>query len=486
MAAPSRAALVVGMAGALGALGSAVGAGAAHGQPRVTPSPPSQPPPMAAVPLLQRADALAAEIAALRGLPLRAPLQKEVVDKAELRRRLIAMTARPKEALQLVREERMLKLWGLLPAALDYRAMLLDVLSDQIAGYYDGETKRLTLTDDPAADPEWSELVLTHEIQHALQDQTFPLEKFRDVPTGEDDSAMARLALIEGDGMAVMLTMAAGKAGHPMPWSDAEVLQSLALALAESTEPVDEQVPLVVREQLAFPYRAGFAFVAELRRQQPWRVVDAAFRRPPLSTEQILHPALYVKNELPLRVGKLALSAETLGLLALPTTGRQPAASPATSPTGAAADPTIETVWGELGFSLFLRHHGVTAEMAAKAAAGWGGDRVTAIGQAPDGELVGVARMRWDSEADAREAQEAATRAMDRLVFGIAYDQGPDRTAWMDGRGRVSFVERRGDDVVLGHQIPVRAARRLTEEAWKSLAAPLPAATPRGPRPRAR
>jgi hypothetical protein len=416
--------------------------------------------------LLDRTDALAKELSALRGLPVKAPIAKELVDRAELRRRLIAMTARPKEQAQLRREETLVKHWGLVPRQLDYTGLLLDVLSEQIAGYYDDETKKLTLTEDPEFDPEWSELVLVHEIQHALQDQSFALAKFRDLPVGEDDAAAARAALVEGDGIAVMLEVMAVRSGQPLPWSSPQATQSVAESLAESTEPELQNVPLVVREQLAFPYQAGFAFVAALRRQQPWRAVDAVFRRPPLSTEHILHPQLYARYEAPLPVSKLALPAPLLARM------RGGAVA-----TAASAAP-VETVWGEFGFSLFLRSHGVNASTAEGAAAGWGGDRVTVL---PIGEKsgradeLGVARLRWDSEADAREAYDAVVWAMDSWLFGAMIEQADQRTRWLDVQGRLSQVERRGATIVITHKAPLRAAALLDEELWRSTP-PLPAA----------
>jgi hypothetical protein len=461
----------------LAALAMAGGGDAAGAQPDAKKPAPKQEPKQPAratnADTAARTAALAREISKLRGLPLRAPIQQEVVDKAELRRRLIAMSATPKEQALLAREEVLMKHWGLVPESVSYYALLLDVLSEQIAGYYDARTKRLTLTDDPAQDPAWSEMVLSHEIQHALQDQTFPLEKFRDVPAGEEDAGLARLALIEGDGIAVMLAVASARAGEAMPWPAAD-LASLAEALAESTEPEMANVPLAIRELLAFPYRAGFSFVAELLRQQPWRAVDAAFRRPPLSTEQILHPSRYVQNEAPLLVAKLALPAAVQELV------QRPAGGAVVTPA-AALPAAVETVWGELGFALWLRSHGVEAAMAAKAADGWGGDRVAVLPVAGGGAAgvgTGVARLRWDSEADAREAQEAAVRAMDRWVVGLAYEQGPDRTAWMDARARISFVERRGDAMVIGHHVPLRAIRALGDELWKTLPVTAPAMTP--------
>jgi hypothetical protein len=395
--------------------------------------------------VLRHADALAKEISAMRGLPLRTAIAKDVVDKGELRRRLIAMSEGDKEADDLARESALLKHWGLIPREVDYRALVIDVLSDQVAGYYDSEIKRLTIANSVGtdADPDWAQMVLAHEIQHALQDQTFDLTKFRDLPRGEDDAATARVALIEGDGIAVMIAIMMARTGAVVPWTDPAMIRGISESLVDNADPSFASLPLVIREQLLFPYQAGFSFVAHLRRQKPWRAVDAAFRSPPVSTEQILHPALYERREAPIPVGKL------------------------TAPTcvpGAKA--SFETIWGELGFSIFLRTHGVDAAAAAAAAAGWGGDRVTLMTSPAYGD-IGVARLRWDSEVDALEAYEAAVRALDNWIVGPMIEHTPFRSAWLATDGRVSFIEIRESALVIAHEVPLRAARRLPDDLWR-------------------
>ena len=72
-----------------------------------------------------------------------------------------------------------------------------------------------------------------------------------------------------------------------------------------STDEGEDQLsraPLVVRDLLMFPYAAGMRFVATLRARHPWKRVDQVFKEPPASTEQILHPELYLAKELPHRV----------------------------------------------------------------------------------------------------------------------------------------------------------------------------------------
>ena len=79
------------------------------------------------------------------------------------------------------------------------------------------------------------------------------------------------------------------------------------------------------------------------------------------------------------------------------------------------------TVWGEYGFELFLRAHGVTDQIAGEAAAGWGGDRAAVYAKAGDTNplhAIGLVRLAWDTEADAIEAHDAAVRALDQSTPG--------------------------------------------------------------------
>ena len=83
------------------------------------------------------------------------------------------------------------------------------------------------------------------------------------------------------------------------------------------------------------------------------------------------------------------------------------------------------TTWGELGFQLFLRAHGIDTQVAKLAAAGWAGDRVTTIEK--DGHVIGLARFAWDTEADAIEAFDAAERAIDDSQLAAGAPMGAQR-----------------------------------------------------------
>jgi hypothetical protein len=358
------------------------------------------------------------------------------------------MAAEDKTRTNTVAEGLALARWGMIPLASDYEKLLVDLLTEQIAGYYDPDTKRLTISKSAGGDADWAEMVLAHEIDHGLQDQNFDLKKFEDVPETEGDASLARRALVEGDGIALMLEVMLDRKKTPVPWSNPHVADAIekSMSVPGDGDALDK-APLAIREAMIFPYRAGFTFVAALRRRQPWSAVDAAFARPPASSEQIMHPERYLADDQP-----------------VPIAIDQPGALRGFTPAHS-------TVWGEFGFSLFLRSHGVDPATATTAAAGWGGDRAIVLVRDSDKrpeKAVGIARLDWDSEADAIEAAEAVAHAVEHAVVGRPLDQGKAKTRWFALDGTVSWVERKGPSLVIVMGAPVWAADALAAEVWKA------------------
>ena len=67
------------------------------------------------------------------------------------------------------------KKFGLLPRTFDLHSFLIKLLTEQVAGYYDEKTRTMNLLD--WNEPEMQRPVMAHELTHALQDQSFNLEK---------------------------------------------------------------------------------------------------------------------------------------------------------------------------------------------------------------------------------------------------------------------------------------------------------------------
>jgi hypothetical protein len=231
-----------------------------------------------------------------------------------------------------------------------------------------------------------------------------------------------------------MIELSLSRQGIDPPWDNPTIANDVVRAMSGPTGDSLDDAPLAIRETLLFPYREGFGFVASCLERNGWASVDAALRKPPRSTEQVLHPDKYVRDEKPV-------------LVRLPP--------PAFLDDYAVAHATS---WGELGFALWLRSHGIPADAAAHAAEGWGGDRVLTL--ARDGDLdpshgVGVARFVWDSEADAIEAYDAASRALDAAVTGATAESTDVRIRWLGLDGKVTMLERAGSTVEITLGVPL-------------------------------
>lgn len=373
--------------------------------------------------LLGKTDEIAARVAELRGLALEKPIRRGVMGKAEIRERLLERVDQEYSPEEIAGEALSLKRMGLLEPDADYLDLVMQVLTDQIAGFYDPWEGELYIAD-------WSvvggEMLMAHEIDHALQDQHFDLRAFMKVDKSNADATVARQALVEGDGTALMLEYSMGDGSSP--WAKEGFTESFQTSLAMSTLAMRE-VPLAIREGLIFPYSGGLGFVGHFRKRHPWSRIDALYARPPLSTEHILHPEKYEAYEVPVSIR---------------------GSVPASLPEYVLA---YDNVIGEKSFELFLRQHGVADERALSAAAGWGGDRmVIAVPPDHEGDVTGsvaVVHSRWDDESEAIELFEALTRGLPSLAGrrGVRRNDGVIEHRLPDGSAVAA--ERRGDAVLL-------------------------------------
>ena len=271
---------------------------------------------------------------------------------------------------------------GLLPTGYPYVEAMLEILGEQVAGYYDPDAQELFVRHDMPAD----EIVLAHEIAHALQDQHFNLKKLQgDVKLNEDRN-FAVTALIEGDATQVMESYMVKTLNM---WRAVKLLGS-ALRLATMDNAKLDAAPLFIQEGMMRPYLDGWALVKRLRALGGQAATDRAFKRPPVSSEQVLHPEKYLAQEAPVEV-----LAPDLG--------------PALGPGWAVVH---ENSLGEFGVSMILRQARLPAKVIGPAARGWGGDRFRMYGHQASGRKVLLWKTAWDSVQDAGEFVEAYRAAV--------------------------------------------------------------------------
>ena len=191
---------------------------------------------------------------------------------------------------------------GLYPAGIDLKAASLSLLKAQVAGFYDPHGKEMVLVeggDDAgiingtkqfmAQRDVIGEMLLAHELTHALQDQHFGLEKMLDAVKNNDDRELALKAVAEGDAMIAGYAYVSGRMDTVVADALADDMKDLPQVFAAQTRNAPEglSIPLV------FQYSQGTRFVAEAYRRGGWNAVNKLYSDPPQSTHQVIHPAYY-------------------------------------------------------------------------------------------------------------------------------------------------------------------------------------------------
>jgi hypothetical protein len=321
--------------------------------------------------------------------------------RAQMRALLAHMLDAGNSASDLAGEEAVYRRLGIIPDTLDWHALQLDLLAEQVVGIYDPGTKLLYLESD--AEEQALGIVIAHELVHALQDQYIDLDSIEHLP--DDDRVRAAEAALEGQATLISFELALGF-GPELPGGAEAIRQSVGEERTE--QPVSAAAPLFARELQIFPYLGGLDFMVRFQRE---RADSLLFRGGmPVSTSQILHANSYFGEppRMPVRV-------------------RLPA------PRGATV--VYENVMGEIAIRVYLQQLLRDRKRAARAAEGWAGDRYALVRVGSDSGFVWISA--WDAPKDAGEFADA----MQRVV-------------------RARF--RRGDVRVAGDTTTVTAGGRIT------------------------
>ena len=116
-------------------------------------------------------------------LPIKREVKRRLTSRDELVAYMTKHMSDDEDAKRLRRSELVLKKFGLLPHDFDLSSFLVALLREQVAGYYDPKTKTVNLLDWVGI--EQQRPVLAHELTHALQDQSFGLEKWMKAGAGD-------------------------------------------------------------------------------------------------------------------------------------------------------------------------------------------------------------------------------------------------------------------------------------------------------------
>jgi hypothetical protein len=377
-----------------------------------------------AIPIIERAT----------GKTFLTPPKLEERDKDEVRAFLERRFNEETPALELAGVEGAYKRFGLVPEELDLRQTLLDLLSEQVIGYYDPAEKVLYVV--KGAREDYLSTTISHELVHALQDQHFALDSLARI-TSDNDRQMAAQAVAEGHAVWEQLVVMTGlpnpENAMPGGWGGVREM----IRDNRSSMPLLAQAPILLQEVLLFPYLSGAEHIRQFKARRPggW-----PFDSLPTSTEQILHAEKFFdQRDEPLRV-------------TLP-------------PLQGGGRVVYENGLGEFETRLFLYQHTRNLTQAARGAAGWGGDRFALVALPGGGEgLVWVTA--WDTGVDAAEFVDVLDGALPKRYGGLRRQSAtPERRVFAGGKRSVEItaVTIDGRSVVIMTDVPAGTPASLID-----------------------
>lgn len=384
-----------------------------------------------------RSLAIADEIAQARALERTRDFAVELISREGVRKFVLDELYEDMTPAKLALLGRIESSLGVLPVGVDAEKVLLDLYEQGVLGIYDPDRKTL-LIGDYVAESEL-DMVVGHEIAHALQDMHFDLEALQKPVDGQSDRDAAKTFLVEGGAQAAFTVWSM----RAMP-QDADIRRQQFMADRVLELANDLEHATLIR-MLQMPYTDGTATVMQAVAVRGWGVIDDMYARLPVSSEQMLHIEKLLADEQP-----RAIKTDPSKLLE--------------------ALPGHEVVWeDELGEAFLLA---ALAEVspaleAREAAAGWDGDRYFALDvkDAPSAAPTVIGFIAWDSSDDAKD-------------FEAAFENYLRKT-----KKERFALDRRGDRIVFVTEAPAdgsTSANKLARAAWRAFeSGPRPKAQPR-------
>jgi hypothetical protein len=409
------------------------------------------------------------------GLPIEHKVKRRLTKRDEVQSYIEKSMKDDKDAKRLERSSAVLKKFGLIPRNFDLSKFLVTMLREQVAGYYDAKSKTVNLLN--WVDAEQQKPVLAHELTHALQDQSFGIEKWMKGSTEDndkkrndpspadivnDEESSARQAVIEGQAMVVLMDYSLAPAGKTMldaPQIVDALKQGMLTGTADS--PAFRDAPIFLKEELTFPYRYGLDFTAALLQAGGRELAYAgAFKNPPKTTREIMEPKTYLAHE----------KLEPLKLIDMEKDFQ-------------GYDPFDIGAMGEFDVDVLVEQYAGREEATAIYPEWRGGYYFAGKPKGDKSAPIGVLYVsRWSSAAKAAEfaavyAKSLAERYQKRQGLGtdgkVAQDAPPadswrtlrGRHAWLTEEG-VVLIEVRGDEILISESLDDETTKKVEGDFW--------------------
>lgn len=326
-------------------------------------------------------DEIQDQVIAIRGLNAKEPVVRDLLSTAELQEKVKTDFFKDYTAEDARDDSLFLTTLGMIPEGFDLLDLYLRLYSEQIAGYYDSETKEMYVVGDGDFGG-IERMTYAHEYTHTLQDQNYDLKNGLKLDDeycrGNNEYCSAVTALLEGDATFTEQTWMQQSANE-------QDRQDMEAFYGTYSSPVYDSSPDYIQSDLLFPYLKGLEFVYSLNDRGGYALVEQAFQNPPVTTEQILHPDKYPSEK--------AVPVDLPDLRSVLPPGWE----------------EVEKM--EMGewYTYLILAKGQDAKyqlldsIARKAAAGWGGDRYALYRETQSGKAIFVLRTVWDTQNDADE-----------------------------------------------------------------------------------
>ncbi len=334
---------------------------------------------------LQTMNTINGQVAPLRGLAPLSQVPRTFMNHDQLRAYFTDMLAREWPPEEEQRQAAILRALDMGSATTNLRESEIDSMVKGILGFYDQQSKQLVIVTDRAQIGVRDRVTYAHEFTHSLQDQYYDLTALFDRAKGNADYAMALRALVEGDATLTM-GLYARKNLTAMDMANYRLEEFQSIDLSSLT--YGDGGPLV-ESATYFPYRDGTEFVSMLYQAGGWNAVNAAFKQPPRSSEQILHPERYYAGDMPIAVTLPDLRIDGWHVVA-------------------------EDTLGELYLRIYLERF-ISMDEAIYACGDWGGDRYQVLGD-DHGRLALALQTAWDNP----DAAQGFFEAMTWFVAGVS------------------------------------------------------------------
>jgi hypothetical protein len=355
------------------------------------PSPPAADAPKTATTtadFIRTTDEVLADMSKLLGMPIKEPLKKSLRSRDEIRAYVLREMNEDETAEERYADQKEMEKLGLIPKGFPLDSFMVDLLTEQIAGLYDSKDKEFFIADWIAADDQKE--VMAHELTHALQDQYYHLDKWRDAAKPNEDAELARDAVLEGSAVASMLDYGLHQQGMALSNLGELNLSTMLGQLDDASAPLLAKAPQFIRDDLTFPYGAGADFAQHiLLARGGWSGLHTVFENPPVSSQQILHPDLYLRGVTPQKVD-------------LPDLSRK---------LGKNWKMLDANVIGEFGLLEVLKQF-LDEKRAKDLARVWDGDRYAVYQQTDTKQVLLALRIHADTDEDAARLSAGLSEAL--------------------------------------------------------------------------